>query len=185
MPPESLRAPNPTSDTLEIREAQTEHDTQPLILLCDHAIIHDGNAIGFLPHGAYHDATRHGRLFSLLRNNDRVGFLMWSTNAIRECRILQIWVRRDARLIEHGRALIDHLENEHARRMHSWILRAWVAEDLAANLFWPQIGFTKIGWRWGPAKRARRHNLWVRIVTPQFSTPLPPHGETPLAQRAS
>jgi hypothetical protein len=84
---------------------------------------------------------------------------------------LQIWVRRDARLIEHGRALIDHLEDAHARRLNAWQLRAWVAEDLEANLFWPQIGFVYRGWRWGPARRARRHNLWTRPLNASFAPP--------------
>lgn len=159
-----------TSDTLSIVEAQADRDHRELILLADHAITRDGHCIGFLPHGAYHDATTNGRLFSLFRNGDRVGFLLWSANQLRECRVLQIWVRQDARLIEHGRALIDHLQNAHARKLHAWQLRAWVAEDLAANLFWPQIGFELRGWRWGPAKRSRRHNLWTRSLVP---TPSP------------
>lgn len=164
MPPESIRSTSTTSDTLEIVEAQTDPNVRELILLADHAIVKDGHCIGFLPHGAYHDATKSNRLFSLFRNDDRVGFILWSANQLRECRILQIWIRRDARLIEHGRALVEHLEEAHARKLHAWQLRAWVAEDLEANLFWPQIGFTKHGWRWGPAKKARRHNLWCRPV---------------------
>jgi hypothetical protein len=165
MPQESIRPTNPTSDTLKIVEAKQDPKNHELIKLADHAITHDGNCIGFLPHGAYQDATHSNRLFSLFRNDDRVGFILWSANQIRECRILQIWCRADARLIEHGRALIAHLEQEHARRLHLWQLRAWVATDLAANLFWPQIGFTNRGWRWGPAKRSRRHFLWTRPIT--------------------
>lgn len=177
MPQESIRPTSSTSDTLEIVEARTDPDLNGLISLADHAIIHDGNCIGFLPHGAYHDASCNNRLFSLLRNGDRVGFILWSANQLRECRILQIWIRRDARLIEHGRALVEHLQNAHARRLHAWQLRAWVAEDLEANLFWPQIGFIKRGWRWGPAKRARRHNLWTR---PVISSACPPRFELAL-----
>jgi len=169
MPADLREAASTTSDTLQIVEAQTDDNPRELILLADHAITVDGHAIGFLPYGAYHDATRTGRLFSLFRNGDRVGFILWSCNQLRECRILQIWIRKDARLIEHGRALVAHLENKHARRLHLWQLRAWVATDLEANLFWPQIGFQKIGWRWGPARRSRRHYLWVRpIVTPSI-----------------
>lgn len=164
MLPESIQPTRPNSDPLKIVEAHTDTDIHELFLLADHAINTDGHCIGFLPHGVYHDATRQHRLFSLFRNDDRVGFILWSSNRIRECRILQIWIRRDARLIEHGRALVEHLEETHARRLHLWVLRAWVAEDLEANLFWPQIGFVKRGWRWGPAKRARRHNLWTRPV---------------------
>lgn len=171
MPPDLLGPTRPTSDTLEIVEARLDSNHHELITLADHAITHDGHCIGFLPHGAYHDATRSNRLFSLFRNSDRVGFILWSCNQIRECRILQIWIRRDARLIEHGRALVEYLQNAHARRLHLWQLRAWVAEDLEANLFWPQIGFTKKGWRWGPAKRARRHNLWTRPVIEPFQQP--------------
>lgn len=165
MTQESIRRHESTSDTLKIVEARSDPNHRELLLLADKAIDVDGHCIGFLPHGAYHDATNNNRLFSLFRNDDRVGFVLWSSNRIRECRILQIWVRSDARLIEHGRALVEHLEEHHARRLHLWQLRAWVAQDLAANVFWPQIGFEKRGWRWGPAKRARRHNLWTRNVT--------------------
>lgn len=164
MPQDLLGPTRSTSDTLEIVEAHVDNNHHELITLADHAITHDGHCIGFLPHQVYHDATRKNRLFSLFRNADRVGFILWSCNQIRECRILQIWIRRDARLIEHGRALVNHLQKNHARRLHLWQLRAWVAEDLEANLFWPQIGFTKKGWRWGPARRARRHNLWTKPV---------------------
>lgn len=171
MPPESIRPTSTTSDTLEIVEARHDKKFSELILLCDHAITRDGHCIGFLPHGAYDDARNHNRLFSLFRNDDRVGFILWSANTTREVRILQIWVRTDARLIEHGRALIDHLEMQHARRLHAWQLRAWVAEDLAANAFWPQIGFLYRGWRWGPARHARRHNLWTRPITSALEQP--------------
>jgi len=174
MPPESSEPPTTTSDTLEIVEAAADVHQQDLIKLCDHAIINDGNAIGFLPWGAYTDACNHNRLFSLLRNSDRVGFLLWSSNPLREIRILQIWIRSDARLIEHGRALIEHLQNAHARKLRSWQLRAWVAEDLAANLFWPQVGFLRTGWRWGRAQRGRRHNLWCKPLTAAMSPPSPP-----------
>ena len=164
MAPESIRALDPTSDTLEIREAIHDPQLRELLLLADKAIRADGDAIGFLPFGAYEEAASTNRMFSLFRNNDRVGFILWGRNQLRECRILQIWVRSDARLIEHGRALVQHLENAHARRLQLWQLRAWVAEDLAANVFWPQIGFACNSWRWGPAKNGRRHNLWRRAV---------------------
>ena len=171
MSQDAIRHDASTSDTLTIVEARADANLTELMQLADHAIIHDGNAIGFLPWGAYEDASRNNRLYSLFRNGDRVGFVLWSANQQREIRILQIWVRKDARLIEHGRALVEHLHNTHARRLHAWQLRAWVAEDLAANLFWPQIGFSRVGWRWGPARRSRRHNLWLRPITFQTTTP--------------
>ena len=152
-------------DTLEIREARTDHDQRELILLADFATHTDGHCIGWLPRQAWHNACDSGRMYSLFRNDDRVGWVMWSRNQQRELRILQIWVRSDARLIEHGKALVTHLEEAHARRLHAWQLRAWVADDLAANLFWPQIGFVYKGWRYGPAKHARKHRLWTKAMS--------------------
>lgn len=140
----------------------------------------DGNMIGWMPFAAYDTRHQQGRLLALWNNADLVGFLMWSPNALGEFRILQIWVRTDARLILHGRALVNWLEAEAARN-GGQVLRLWCAVDLAANLFWPAVGFHYRTWRWGPGKKSRRHALWWRRITrpsplPSRDAPLPPAG---------
>jgi len=165
---ERRRAP-PTLDTLEIGFTSDLLDPPSLrdtILFVGSAARTDGHSIGFLPFQAYEEAHAQRRLVTLTRNSDRVGFLLFSINAQRECRILQIWVRTDARLILHGRLLVDFVNDRAAWPAGCWTMRLWCAEDLAANAFWQALGFLSDSWRWGPAKRARRHRLWRRPVTP-------------------
>lgn len=119
-------------------------------------------AIGFLPYEAYTARDEWGDLLVLYNNDDLVAFcLMSRVSAYQELRCLQIWVRTDARMITHGRALIAELDRL-AHQRGAQVLRLWCAEDLAANLFWKTLGFRWRGWRWGPAKKARRHALWCR-----------------------
>lgn len=128
------------------------------------------NAIGFLPTAAYLARDEAGELITLFNNADLVAFCMLSkVSPYRELRCLQIWVRPDARMILHGRALIENL-NELALERGATVLRLWCAEDLAANLFWKQMGFRYRGWRWGQHKKARRHALWCRRVVHTFET---------------
>jgi len=70
-----------------------------LILFVGAASTADANAIGFLTHNAYEEAHARGRIITLRRNADLVGFILFSVNQQRECRILQIWGRADARII--------------------------------------------------------------------------------------
>lgn len=159
-------------DTLEIGTTQTTshgRSLRELITFVGSASRTDGHSIGFLTYGAYEEAHAHGHLVTLARNADLVGFLLFSTNRVRELRILQIWVRRDARLILHGRMLVDYTNDKAAWPSNCWTMRLWCAEDLEANLFWPAMHFERRTWRWGPAKRPRRHILWTRPVTPPLA----------------
>lgn len=111
-----------------------------------------------------------GKIVVLHNNDDLVGFAMFSPNLLyAEMRILQIWIRDDARLILHGRALIDDIS---ARSWPQGIrtLRLWCATDLAANLFWKALGFRYRGWRFGSGGSKRRHVLWMRRVNPPLSS---------------
>lgn len=154
----------------------------------------DGNMIGWMPYQAYDTRHAQGRLIALWNNNDLVGFLMWSPNQLGEIRILQIWVRADARMILHGRALVNWLDHEAQKTGHQ-VIRLWCAVDLAANLFWPAVGFRYRCWRWGTGKKSRRHALWWRTITPRavwlpqseqpptsaHASPTAPHSPRPLA----
>jgi len=154
-----------TSDTLRLTRLRTgcyESGLKTARLLWGHATQRDAHSIGWLPWAAFDDAASKGRIITLHNNDDLVGFLVWSMNQLRELRCVQVWVRADARLILHGRALINELERI-GTEQRCWIMRLWCGEDLAANLFWRALGFEKKNWRRGRTDR-RRHILWVRSI---------------------
>ena len=162
-----------TSDTLvsTLTRDLDVSQQRAALLFCYSASKLDANSIGWLPKQAYDNRHERGELLTLYNNDDLVGFVLMSRpSPYGELRCLQIWVRRDARMMIHGRALIDELDTI-AEQRHCWLLRLWCAEDLAANLFWEALGFQKRGWRWGPAKTPRRHNLWTRRVSPSSQLP--------------
>lgn len=166
---DELKPVDSTSDTLEIGTTlcTTPHDQlRQMILFVGSAAKTDSWSIGFLPYPVYEAAHASGRLITLKRNNELCGFILFSLNDYKECRILQIWVRADARIIEHGRALIAWLEEKIARPRNCWCLRCWVAVDLPSNLFWHAIDFTNPSWRWGPAVNPRQHRLWIKRLHP-------------------
>lgn len=169
MPQESIRRPSTTSDTLLCCLSNALNTRQQIeaLTFCYSASRIDGYCIGWIPRAAYDVRHVLGELLVLYNNEDLVGFVMMSkVNYLQELRCLQVWVRRDARMILHGRKLIDTL-TQIGKQRGATLLRLWCAEDLAANIFWQQIGFQKKGWRYGPATRARKHNLWVRPINPQ------------------
>lgn len=124
----------------------------------------DADKVGWIPLAALRQGVVERRLHICYNNDDHVGYCFWQQR-YDELKIYQIWVRQDARMILHGRALVDALEAE-PRQRAARLVRLWCAEDLAANVFWEAIGFTKKGWRHSPHRTAtRRHLLWVRPVT--------------------
>jgi len=130
----------------------------------------DGECIGWLPRVAYDQADQAGRLFALRNNGDLVGIMLFGLNA-HSIKCYQIWVRRDARLIEHGQALVEHAEKI-GQKLHKQLLSLWCAEDLPANHFWKSLGFRWQTWRWGSAKQPRRHALWTRPLLRSREGPL-------------
>lgn len=165
MDPNELKAKEMTSDTIEINttlKSVRKESVREIVAFVGSASKIDAHAIGFLTHLAYQNAHYQNRIIVLRRNNDLCGFILYSLNKRRECRILQIWVRADARIFENGRALIAWLENNIARPHNSWCVRCWCAEDLESNLFWNAMGFENPCWRWGPAQNPRRHKLWIK-----------------------
>ena len=171
MTPVERKRIGPTLDTPEIGTtlATTPREKlRELITFVGSASKGSAHEIGFLTYAAYEEAHARNRLITLRRNNDLCGFILYSLNQQRECRILQIWVRADARIIEHGRALIAWLEKKIAGPANCWCLRCWCAEDLESNHFWPAVGFTFKHWRWGPANNPRRHKLWIRPLQPHI-----------------
>ncbi len=141
-----------------------------------HATAADTHAIGWLPVAAFDGRADKNEILSVENNGDCVG---WCMSAVSDRRgilkLYQIWVRPDARILEHGRALISRLQ-EQGRRAHCWQIEAWVAEDLPANLFWSAIGFARNNWRWGRGAKPRKHWRWT-TPTIKLCTELPLSGK--------
>lgn len=164
------RLPGPGVDVIATIEL-TPSKQQELLTFAVGSTRIDGQCIGWLPTAAYVGAHEQGRIIACYNNGDLVGYILWgANNGIMRCFV--VWVRRDARLIIHGKALVQRIEEEGARRGCTRV-ELWCAVDLAANLFWQAIGFSKICWRWGRAKKARRHWLWRRAITSPSPTPRP------------
>ncbi len=132
----------------------------------------DGFALGWITRTCFEEMHKQGRMLSCWNNNDAVGYVVWFRSR-QSIRIALTWIRRDARLVLHGRALVDHVNHVGAFYRHT-TMALFCAEDLPANLFWRACGFTDHGWRWGRAKKSRRHIHWRRPITPTYSPPLGP-----------
>lgn len=126
-----------------------------------HAVNRDTNSIGWLPTQAWDTRHDRGDTYSIHRNDDLVGWSMAAKSPQRGVmKIYQIWVRPDARILEHGRALTAYI-GEKAFQQRCWRIEAWVAEDIDANFFWPQVGFQRTVWRWGRGDHPRKLHLWI------------------------
>lgn len=129
-----------------------------------HGVAADTNAVGWLPKSVFDSRAATNDVLAVYRDGDLVGWLLKGQSKARQVlKIYQIWVRPDARVLEHGRALIRELERD-ARRKKCWYLEAWVAEDLPANLFWNAMGFTRNVWRWGRGQSLRKIYRWIRVA---------------------
>ena len=175
MPPESFATNDPTVDTLVccLSRELPPCEQSTALSFCYSASKIDANSIGWLPKTAYDVRHTNGELLVCLNNEDLVGFVLMSKpSPYQELRCLQIWVRPDARIILHGRHMLGVLENIAAER-RCICLRCWCAEDLPSNLFWAAMGWHKKNWRLGPAKKPRRHNLYVKMLSPARLSPFP------------
>lgn len=147
-----------------------EPEARKHILFAGTADPKDRKKIGFLPWPCFQTAHQQENLATISRNGDLVGYCLFRVNRDRELHIVQTWVRADARLILHGRMLIDFVESEAKKKHHNlWRIRLWCATDLAANFFWSALGFTRGPWRWGSIKRYRKHWLWTRRIAPDLA----------------
>lgn len=130
---------------------------------CGSASRLDADKIGWIPLAALDQARVERRLLICYNNGDHVGYLMYNQQH-NVLKVFQTWVRADARLILHGRALIDALEHTNRKRPATRIT-LWCAADLAANHFWAALGFSNTNWRYGPKRTSkRRHLQWQRQV---------------------
>lgn len=117
------------------------------------------NSIGFVPWKGVEDADLLGRLAVLYRNDDLVGFLLFGPSKT-NCKVFQIWIREDARLLIHGRLCIDWL-SEWARRRGLSRLSLWCADDLPAATFWRALGFNSVANRVVSKRSGRRQTRFV------------------------
>lgn len=113
------------------------------------------DALGFVPKAGVERHARTGRLALIERNNDRVGFCLFGTTKP-TARVFQLWVRDDARRIQHGRALTAFVCDRASRR-GCHVTLAKVARDLFCLPFWYAIGFHAIEIGPGGDRRGR----WV------------------------
>lgn len=125
------------------------HARDEVVRFAAAAVRLDADKIGWLPFEFYDLVDRDGSLVSVSRNGDLVGFCGFrGPNKYGELKVIQTWVREDARQIENGRALMDRVAHLGWLRDASW-LSCWVAQDLAAMRFWPAIGFVAVDYRLG------------------------------------
>lgn len=155
----------PDVATVVSRDAPERFRAQ-ILSFSAHAVRSDADKIGWLPYQYYDAMDAAGRLVAVTRNGDLVGFATFTKpNFGLETKIIQCWVRPDARMIEHGRALVARVDEISAPRGAAW-LSCWVATDLAAMQFWPAIGFASIQQRLG---RGDLVDLRGRRVLTQFA----------------
>lgn len=110
------------------------------------------NALGFIPRAGVERHAKRKRAAIVERNDDRLGYAIFSLSRQRPTvTINQCYVRADARLIEHGRALVSALREKWPHRR----LQCSCAADLAAVIFWSQLGFTRAGVRTRANARGR------------------------------
>jgi hypothetical protein len=131
-------------------------------LLSQSACRLDGDALGWLPTPAYEQRHAMGQIHTIWRNDDCVGYCLWA-DVGRILHIYSCWIRRDARMIEHGRRLVQKVEGA-ARARGCESIKLWCAEDLPANSFWAQLMFRPLNWRHGGLVKGRRHIQWRRPV---------------------
>ena len=129
-----------------------------------HGVHSDTNAVGWLPTSVFDSRAKTNEVHAVYRDRELVGWVLHGQSVARKVlKIYQVWVRVDARVLEHGRALIDTLMVLAHGENCGW-LEAWVAEDLEANFFWNAIGFTRTVWRWGRGRSLRKIWRWIKLA---------------------
>lgn len=113
----------------------------------------DREALGFIPEAGIRRHEAQGKIALLAFGNEPLGFAVLGGRKP-VAKVEMLWVRNDARRIEHGRILLDFVEHVCAARGFE-CLRARVAEELEALRFWPAIGFLATAIGPGGARRGR------------------------------
>lgn len=116
-----------------------------MLLLLQYSTSLDGHAIGFMPLSAFEDAARRGDVQTVSNNGELVGYALTKLHRVYPSgRIYIAWVRPDARMLLHGKALVKTVSDRAIRHGKSWLF-CDVADDLPANVFWESLGFVCYG----------------------------------------
>lgn len=127
-------------------------------------------SIGFVPRSGLEYAARRGRLVTLSRNDDLVGFVLYGGRGS-SARIYQIWVRADARLLLHGKQLTNWVGRWGMYRGRIRV-SLWCLRELPATEFWRAMGFQKGGVRCQSIDTRRHQTRWVREISYAWPEPL-------------
>lgn len=143
-----------------------------------HACRADRQSLGWLPTPAYIYRHERGEIHVVSNNDDIVGYALWSLRG-QDLRIFHTWIRSDARMLLHGRALVDELTRV-GRATGATRITLWCAIDLPANQFWRALRFNPGVWRWGKGHARRKHRAWTKRINPRTEThqqPSPSRGD--------
>src|SRR6266536_4135037 len=111
--------------TVQLFSALNQHKQNELRRLWLHATNTHTHALGWLPVQAYDRRAGNDEILTVENNGDCVGWAMSSVSQRRAIlKLYQIWVRPDARILEHGRALTSRLQ-EQAGHSRCWQIEAW------------------------------------------------------------
>jgi hypothetical protein len=131
----------------------------------------ESQSLGFIPKMAYESAITgiktgdrwsnvcNDRLWVCVVNGDLVGFVLASfgiPNSIwKYGKIAQICLQVDARMMDRGRLLLDHVK-QYGQSVGTLSFSCGCADDLPSNIFWQTMGWVKINERFGISHK----NTW-------------------------
>jgi len=112
------------------------------------------NAIGFVPGPRLRRDAARGRLVIVVNNDDMVAFLL--RGALRRTvSITQLWTRRDARRVTHAAAAVEHVAAAAVLAGCTELHCRCAADLVAAECFWPALGFAEVERQRGGNARGR------------------------------
>jgi len=130
---------------------------------CDDLAHKNSEALSFIPRPKLEQYADRGQILVEFEGGDPCGFLVFG-NGWPTLRIYQACIQYDARRRENGFNLVRRVIEEADKRQCERI-SLWCANDLEANAFWREAGFTFTGQREGGRRRGRIHNHWeMRIA---------------------
>ena len=136
--------------------------------------------VGFLPKQAYADYVLSKHAAVVVANDDPVGFMLFGSHGKHHLvrtpgtvPIMLCVVQPDARRILHGTSLVEYLLN-HPATTHAATIALWCREDLPANKFWQELGFTPNGRRLRHRirKPSIMHNRWIMPIAAPIAAQL-------------
>lgn len=141
---------------------QAPQDALGFVKFLDHLQSENRHALGFLPFEAMRQAIELQRVFLCFENGDPAGYVIHGPPK-RHGKIYQVCVAEDSRRVEHGTALVEAVRAVmNAKTAHTLTLHC--AQDLPANTFWGELGFTKIGERCKRKDGSRLQNRYQEVL---------------------